>query len=428
MRKSRAAERLSVFMNGLRVGTLEREYTGALSFTYAKTWLDRKQAIPISRQFLLTEKPFVGKLVRNYFDNLLPDDPRIRERIAVHSQANGTQVYDLLAAVGRDCVGALQFYPENVDVKPVGAVVGKLLDEAEIAEILRNLRINPLGMSSGVDFRISLAGAQSKTALLRKNGKWLLPEGSTPTTHILKPQIGKHPEGPDLSTSVENEWLCLQILREFGLEVAHVEVADFEDLRALVVERFDRKWEGDKLYRLPQEDICQALGLGSELKYEADGGPGIEKILYLLNESDRREKNRRDFFKSQLIFWLLANTDGHGKNFSLFIRSNNSFEMTPFYDVMSSQPYLSPRYSSQKLKLSMAIGTNRHWKIQEIHSRHFRQTAAKAKFAEIESLIDSVRETVPKAVETVSRALPKDFPTAVSEPIFQAILERSKLL
>ncbi|MBI2606887.1 MAG: type II toxin-antitoxin system HipA family toxin [Deltaproteobacteria bacterium] len=427
--RSRDTERLGVYMNGVPVGRLIREGTGALSFTYAPSWLEREKPLPISRRLPLTEKPIVGKPVRDYFDNLLPDDPRIREKIAARARASGTQAYDLLAAVGRDCVGALQFYPDDTEPGPVGPVHGKPLTAKKIAEIIRNLRINPLGINPESDFRISLAGVQNKTALLWKDEKWLLPEGPTPTTHIIKPQIGRIPNGPDLSLSVENEWLCLRLLRAYGMAAAEAEMVDFEELRVLVVKRFDREWSGGKLYRLPQEDMCQALGFGTEMKYESDGGPGIGSILRLLNESDRRDEDRGTFLKAQIVYWLLAAIDGHAKNFSIFIRPGGGFVLTPLYDVMSADPHINPgSFPLQKIKLAMAAGDHRHFKVREIRSRHWRQTANKYKFSEIDGLIEEVIRLTPLAIEKVRGELPKGFPTAVSEPVFAALAERARTL
>jgi serine/threonine-protein kinase HipA len=427
-RKTKKADRLDVFMNSTRVGQLVREANGAVSFTYHPDWLGRKNPLPISRQLPLQETAFIGQLVRNYFDNLLPDDPRIRESLAVSARASGTQPFDLLAAIGRDCVGALQFYPEGAQPDPIAPARGKSISDTQIAKIIRNLRVNPLGFSAEMDFRISLAGAQSKTALLQKDGKWFLPKGATPTTHIIKPAIGATPEGPDLSLSVENEWLCLKLLRAFGLDAADATITEFENLRVLVIKRFDRQWAGKKLFRLPQEDMCQALGLGPEMKYESDGGPGIGHILSFFNESDRRDEDRKNFMKAQLIYWLLAAVDGHAKNFSVFIRPGG-FLMTPLYDVMSADPHINPKsFQKQKIKLAMAVGNNRHYSIEKILPRHWRQTADKYKFLGIDELMVEIAQLAPRAIEKANRELPRGFPPKISEPIFHAILTRAKKL
>ena len=55
----------------------------------------------------------------------------------------------------------------------------------------------------------------------------LKPRGTTPTTHILKTQIGTLPNGMDLSNSVENEYYCLKLLNAFGLRVNAAEIKTF---------------------------------------------------------------------------------------------------------------------------------------------------------------------------------------------------------
>ena len=141
-------------------------------------------------------------------------------------------------------------------------LTGETVSPEEIESTLNDLDARPLGIRKDRDFRLSIAGAQEKTALLFHEGQWYEPSGSTPTTHIIKPQIGMLPNGMDLSNSVENEYLCLKLLEAFGLKVAKAEIAMFGEKKALVVERFDRRWTKDgRLIRLPQEDMCQALSV-----------------------------------------------------------------------------------------------------------------------------------------------------------------------
>src|SRR5690606_7420199 len=157
-------------------------------------------------------------------------------------------------------------------------------------------------------FRISIAGAQEKTALLRLDSQWCRPQGATPTTHIFKLPLGLVGNlGFDMSESVENEWLCSRILHAYGLPVARTRVLQFEDMKVLTVERFDRAWWEGKdgkrwLLRLPKEDMCQATGTPPHLKYESDGGPGIRTIMKLLATSSNPDHDRRIFFQAQVLF------------------------------------------------------------------------------------------------------------------------------
>ena len=258
---------LNVYLNARLVGQLKRETSGAIEFQYAQRWLDWENHFPVSLSLPPREDRYVGDPVIAVFDNLLPDNAEIRRRIAARSQAGGIDAYSLLAAIGRDCVGALQFLPDGVDPGKAGTIDGEPISNAGIGATLSRLASAPLGIGDDKEFRISITGVQDKTALLYQNDTWYVPHGTTATTHILKPQIGVR-DGTDLSRSVENEHFCMRILDALGIPVAKTEIADFADQRALVVERFDRQWtRNGRLLRVPQEDCCQALGVLPTLKY-----------------------------------------------------------------------------------------------------------------------------------------------------------------
>lgn len=423
---------LSVFLNGRYVGRLNQESSGAIDFQYATTWLEWEHALPISLSLPLREDRFIGAPVIAVFDNLLPDNDVIRRRMAERVHARGTDAYSLLAVIGRDCVGALQFLPEGDNPDAPGHISGKLIDEENIARILGDLESTPLGLGEDEDFRISLAGAQEKTALLFWNGKWYKPLGSTATTHILKPQIGHLPNGIDLSYSVENEYLCLKLTQALGLPSASISMVDFGKQRALVAERFDRLWTQDqRLLRLPQEDCCQALSIPPALKYEADGGPGIVKILDLLKGSDTPGIDREMFIKSQVVFWMLAATDGHAKNFSVSLSPGGRFHMTPLYDVVSAQPSFDVgQIRKNKMKLAMAIGDNRHYVIDSIAPRHFIQTANKAGLGQnvVKKVFYEILEIAQKGVMTVLEELPPNFPQEIAMSITNGLYRRLGIL
>lgn len=250
-----------------------------------------------------------GAAVTAVFDNLLPDSDTLRRRVAEKVGAAGTDFYSLLAAIGRDCVGALQFMglDENAPDGESGAITGELVNESAIERLLQGLSQAPLGLSRDVDFRISVAGAQEKTALLRHKGQWWKPSGTTPTTHIFKKQIGRLPDGIDLSNSVENEFYCLRLAAAFGLPVTKAEMQDFNGMRALVVERFDRRWTADKrLLRMPQEDFCQVLSVPPTRKYQSEGGPGLIQMLEVLRGSDSPTVDRETLLKAQIFFGSLG--------------------------------------------------------------------------------------------------------------------------
>jgi serine/threonine-protein kinase HipA len=166
MARRRARSPLNTYLNGRLVGRLRRESSGAIDFQYDQSWLDWPSAIPVSLSMPLREDHYVGDPVLAVFENLLPDNADIRRRLAERSQAEGSDPYSLLSAVGRDCIGALQFFPEGVAAGQAGTVHARQLSDEEVAKIVSDLARNPLGVGDDQEFRISLAGAQEKTALL----------------------------------------------------------------------------------------------------------------------------------------------------------------------------------------------------------------------------------------------------------------------
>ncbi|MEL6280692.1 MAG: type II toxin-antitoxin system HipA family toxin [Pseudomonadota bacterium] len=384
MPRPNATGSLLVSINGAPIGRLSKARSGAIAFTYDDAWLARETAFPVSLSLPLREDAYSGAPVIAVFDNLLPDNADIRRRLAERARALGTDAFSILSAVGRDCVGAMQFTPESDPPGRPGAPRGRTLSEADVANLIRGLTEKPLGTDVDEDFRISIAGAQEKTALLHVDGEWRAPIGASPTTHILKPQIGVLKNGIDLSHSVENEFLCLKLCEALGLKTADAEIADFEDERVLVVKRFDRLWTDDgRLLRVPQEDCCQALSVPPTLKYENEGGPGIVDLVALLKAGDLPEIDVATFLRAQIIFWAMGATDGHAKNFSVFLKPGGGFQLTPIYDVLTAQPQIEAgQIRLGQAKLAMAIGDKRRYRLDQIAPRHFQQTAKRAGVSE----------------------------------------------
>lgn len=430
MARPRKRKALGVWMNGLQVGTWAQESTGEHVFAYSPEWLVQPEARPLSLSMpLRTNTPYRGSVVENWFDNLLPDSREIRQRMQSRFHASSARAFDLLAEVGRDCVGAVQLLPVGQAPEDIRRIRGEALTESDVAALLR---ATPVAGADGdaFDFRISLAGAQEKTALLWHEGGWQRPLGATPTTHIFKLPLGRvgNFQG-DLTTSVENEWLCSHIVAAYGLPIARTGIGVFEDQKALIVERFDRRLAADGSYwlRLPQEDLCQALEVPPTLKYEADGGPGVRPIMDLLLGSRLAEQDRRMFMRAQVVFWLLCATDGHAKNFSVAIEPEGRFRLTPLYDVISVWPLIghgANQLALEKARMAMAaISKNRHYRWNDIHPRHWPSTAQACGFdaSVIQRILEELVEQTPQVVANIQSMLPADFPEHVSGPILRGL-------
>ncbi|WP_454689878.1 type II toxin-antitoxin system HipA family toxin [Achromobacter aloeverae] len=432
---------LSIWTNGVRVGRWTIPVRGEPELRYDPDWVEADIGRPLSLSlpFSMQNLPIKGERVANFFDNLLPDSDAIRRRVAERFRTGSTDPFDLLKAIGRECVGAVQILGEDEIPADFDRIEGKPLSEEDIERHLIET-VSPQAFASGrdpdADFRISLAGAQEKTAFLWWDGQWLAPRGVIPTSHIFKLPLGlMGGRQADFTTSVDNEWLCLRLLKAYGLNVAEARIATFGQQRVLVVERFDRRLApgGQWLMRLPQEDFCQVEGCSPLRKYENEGGPGLKALFATLRQSVDAEADMKTLMAAQVLFWLLRAPDGHAKNFSIQLLPRGRFRLTRLYDVMSAYPVLGdgPRqWSAQEIKLAMALlGKNRHYEMHGIQRRHFNSTARKVGYAPTaEPIIEELLARTPAAIAEAQADLPKDFSPRVADAILGGLRHAARTL
>jgi serine/threonine-protein kinase HipA len=423
---------LTVWMNGEHAATWSRP-NGGHELTYEPLWVASAQGRPLSLSlpFVPGNIPHRGDKVRMFFENLLPDRPEVRNRLRDRFGASSAQGFELLAEIGRDCVGAIQLLRPEDDPPQVQAIKGVPLSQDEMSRQLDIAGGLNLPGFDRKDFRISLAGAQEKTAFLWHQGQWQKPLGSTPSTHIFKLPLGRIGGLNSLGAgSVENEWLCSRIVQGYGLPIAETQMLAVGSNKVLVVKRFDRRLatDGSWWVRIPVEDFCQANGLPSEKKYESDGGPGIDRILTTLEGSQDPHVDRVTFLKAQIVFWLLAASDGHAKNVSIFLSPKGTYKLTPLYDVLSMYPWIGTAQNQlplQKLKMAMAVrGKNPHYLWSSIYHRHWESVAVRNGLGkDFTIIISELIDRTPQVIKTVSAELPADFPSSIAESVFQGMTQ-----
>jgi serine/threonine-protein kinase HipA len=376
--------RLIALLAGREVGTVHYK-NARLSFVYSDAWRADPNAYPLSLSMPLASAEHGHARIEAFLWGLLPDNDRVLENWGKRFQVSPRNVFRLLAHVGEDCAGAVQFVdPERLEAlqADTAAKEVKWLTEDEVAARLRALRADHSAWRSAQDTgQFSLAGAQPKTALLFERKRWGVPSGHTPTTHILKPPTG------DWDGHAENEHFSLQLARAAGLIVPNSTVQHFGDEIAIVVERYDRVRDGRQWARIHQEDMCQALGIYPMRKYENDGGPGARTIAELLREqSSNPEEDVQSFVDAIIFNWLIAGTDAHAKNYGLLLGSGGVVRLAPFYDLASILPYQT--IDIQKAKLAMKIGGE--YRLRYIGLRHWRKFAAEMRLDE-GLLMDRIR-------------------------------------
>lgn len=389
---------LCVILDDELAGTLTRLTGGRLRFDYDESYRLRTGATPLSLSMPIHIGSHPDGVVTPWLWGLLPDNEAVLRRWARHYHVSASSPFSLLSTpVGEDCAGAVRFVsPQNLEraLQRSGRVAW--LGADDIAERLRELkRDSTAWLGEAFVGQFSLAGAQAKTALLLRKGRWGVPSGATPTTHILKPAIAGFDEH-DL-----NEHLCLDAARRTGLPAARTAIAAFGEETAVVVTRYDRtgsRADAD-MRRIHQEDLCQALGIAPASKYQNEGGPSPGRVAGLLRDTMApavADAAVRRFADALIWNWLVAGTDAHAKNYSLLL-SGEEVRLAPLYDIASTLPYGT---HERKLRLAMKIGGS-----YDVYPRRNTWPAAARELGlDPGALLDRVRELCERAPDAFADA------------------------
>lgn len=303
-------EKLVVWWDDRQAGELSIDKAGAMHFAYAPEWLADETAPALSHAMPKQQEPFKDHACKAVFGGLLPEETQ-RTAIARTLGVSPDNPFRLLEALGGDVAGALSFLPEG-DAPPrdYSGTAPEPLRENELAELLDRLPAVPMLAGEG-GARLSLAGAQSKLpVVLTADGGIAIPRPGEPSTHLIKPE-------PDRFTGLAtNEAFCLTLARAVGIDAANAEWRTVAGKPFLLVERYDRTKIEGKTHRLHQEDFAQALGVPSNRKYAAEGGPNFSDGFALLRTAATRPAREVLKLADAAIFNLIiGNADAHAKNY-----------------------------------------------------------------------------------------------------------------
>jgi len=390
---------LVTFIDGRRAGTLSQDRNGRLRFVYDAEY--PADSTPLSPGMPVAGGEYTNAEIAPFVAGLLPDNDQVLDRWGRLFGVSPRNVFAILANVGVDCAGAVQFVPADaVDTMNDGML--EPLTEAQVARMLRDLRADPYTWQQPEGARgghFSLAGAQTKFALHRTAKGWARPSGRIPTTHIFKPAIAGVPHH-DL-----NEHLCLQAANRLGLLAASSSLARFEDERVFVVERYDRRRVDGEMRRLHQVDMCQALGVMPNLKYQRDGGPSPADIISAIRSALAGEADVERFVRALVFNWLIAGTDAHAKNYGLVLSGPNA-RVAPLYDVASA--LVMPEWNWHKLELAMRINKKGKFKYLTLDDWQKFATATHVGFDIVETAIADYAPALVDAVENVAGPIDLD--------------------
>ncbi|MDR1236681.1 MAG: type II toxin-antitoxin system HipA family toxin [Propionibacteriaceae bacterium] len=396
-----ADKQLSVLLDGREVAVVTQANTGRRELKYASD----PSTVPLSLSMPIAQRTHGYRAIDPYLEGLLPDNSDERVRLGRRFSVSPRNPFALLTHVGLDCAGAVQFCdPGRVD--EVLGRPGELLplDEAQIARRLERLRTNPEDGWTAWGETWSLAGAQSKFALARMEGGWAAATGSAPTTHIFKSGVS------GFRLQALNEHICMKAAANLGLPAAKTEYWQFGDEPAIVVERYDRQIASDgAVSRLHQEDLCQALAVMPENKYQSDGGPTALDMLTLVGDNAGLDA------QAQLLAYfafnyLIGAPDSHAKNFSVML--GGIVTLAPLYDVASSMPY---DFNTRSGLNELAVKISGHNRFGTIRDEHWAELAGKAGFQPDRAveIVHHIASTLPDALSDAVSA--PDLPPEKSE-------------
>ena len=275
---------LYTYINANFTGILSHDKTGGVEFMY-----DENAQYPLSLSLPVKKEKYLDKECSGFFNGLLPEGDSIRKYIAKKYATNPNNDFAILKAIGYDCAGAVSFLKsKRNNLKEFYEIEGEILDNKKLEKLILELPQKPLGVGAK-DLKLSLAGAQNKTAVLMIDNKIALPAKSTPTSHILKPQIKNYKE------SIENEYICMKSAQKAGIKTADVEIRKANETKFLLITRYDRIIEEGKIKRIHQEDFCQAKNIKSAFKYEQDGGIGYRDCFEILRKTTNPANNIKEF-------------------------------------------------------------------------------------------------------------------------------------
>jgi serine/threonine-protein kinase HipA len=390
---------LDVYFHSDLVGRLERLEQARLRFAYEPSWVEEGGA-PLSLGLPLRSEPFDDAECRPFFAGLLPEGEFLKS-IARAFQVSADNPFSVLSEIGGECAGAVSLAPPDTAPPFASSAPPSWLSEAELGNLIAELPGRPLLIGiddEGEGVRLSLAGARDKLPVLARNSQLGVTRGNPPSTHILKIPIA------DVDGMVANEAFCMALAAELGLTTAQAVPIHVAGHEALLVTRYDRERSGERIHRIHQEDLCQALACVPAQKYEAEGGPGVRACSTLLrNRSAAPAVDLLSLLDALIFSLLIGNADAHSKNYSLLLEDDDSPRLAPLYDLLSTRVY------GYRFGRKMAMKYGGEYRFDKIRGRHIDRFAgdlaaspglvrrrASAKAGEIATAYAGARERLPR--------------------------------
>lgn len=401
---------LNVYLNNDLIGVLSKDGNGGVNYQYMK---NAKQQLSLSLP--IKDTVYSNNECIGFFNGLLPESESVRIAIGKKYGINPKNDFSMLNAIGYDCAGAVSFFEnEPTGLQEFYEISGKSLNEEELEQYINDLPKKPLAIGS--DKRLSLAGAQDKTAVALINNEIVIPDKNVPSTHILKPAI------KDLKETIENEYICLKAIEKLGVAVPNIEIRKANNTPYFLIERYDREIKNNQIKRIHQEDFCQASNIVSAYKYQAEGGVDIKTCIEILKRTSQPAVSIKQFIEAMIFNYLIGNNEAHGKNFSI-LYLDNKIKLAPVYDILCTSIY--PELSN---KMAMKIGG--YYDSNKIYPRHFERMANDigVSYTQIKKTLKTQCNILPDIFKEVSATFENDIGNDIIKIVEKNCLRNEKKL
>lgn len=323
--------RLRVWANERAMGWFGHE-AGQFFFQYDEQWLRSGHAYVLAPQFPLRPEPHWGEAVKTFFANLLPEGAALDEILgALHMRQAST--FEILGQLGEELPGVLSVRAQGRE--PPGQLQYRPLSKETLSQRIKDRELQKPLLTSNEQSSMSLPGAQDKLGLRYDALRDRLYDsvGSTPTTHIAKPDSRLVKFQP----SALNEYLCMRLAAAIKLPAPAVHLIQVPET-VYIVQRYDRVVSGGKVRCLHQIDGCQLLGLGQDWKYERQGLVNHQRIVAAFRKLALPARDLLQYQRWVMFNYLIGNSDAHAKNVSVLI-DETGYALAPFYDLLCVQVY-----------------------------------------------------------------------------------------
>jgi serine/threonine-protein kinase HipA len=412
---------LNVWCNGQHVGYLWRDDRNEMGFQYSDEWLENPVRFPVSLTLPLRPEPYEAegtkRVAHHFFANLLPEADS-RRRICREKGISEGNDFELLRAIGGECAGALSIAGDEPERAPPEY---QQLNDGELTELLT--KRSPLAVveQNAVPPRFSLAGAQDKVPVKYEDGQFFIPLENAVSTHILKYRLR------DVQHVPAYETITVWVASELNLGTCEIDFHTHGDESFSLAKRFDRVTVEGRLFRLHQEDFCQASGRSSQQKYEQEGGPAFAECLKLVQQhSTQPLQDIPRLIQWQVFNFLVGNSDAHAKNLSFLYGLDNTARLSPFYDLIAIHAWPSHVFSH---RLAMSIGGESN--LHKVKRTHWQKLAdsCEISFDLFENAIGTLAEGGIDAFERArNRFESKHGKYPAFQQLKQALMKNRKLL